>query len=164
MSRWTIGTPRPTAPAPAGARGCKPPRATHLLHGVVGRRIWRALRLPETALLEDGMELSVLEFSFVGHYGWSRQGLRGCDSWMRATKSWILFIHLSYICTYPSIIGCTWFGNDHNGIDIGMKNFEWHISKSCFCNGIFPKCKSCNGINPINPFLKGSSKLQRAFR
>jgi hypothetical protein len=57
-----------------------------------------------------------------------------------------------------SIIGHICFGKYHNGIDRGMKKLEWHISKSCFCNGIFPKCESYNGIDPINPSLIGVEK------
>jgi hypothetical protein len=32
-----------------------------------------------------------------------------------------------------------------------MEKLEWHISNLCFCNGIFTKCESCSGIDPINP-------------
>jgi hypothetical protein len=45
-------------------------------------------------------------------------------------------------------------GNDQSGILRGIEKLQWHFSKLCFCNGIFPKCKSCNGIDPINPNLK----------
>ena len=45
------------------------------------------------------------------------------------------------------------FGNENNGIYRGMEEFEWHISKSDFCNGIFPIYELDNGIDPINPIL-----------
>jgi hypothetical protein len=50
-----------------------------------------------------------------------------------------------------STIYCICFCNDHNGIDKGMNKLKWHIFKSYFCNDIFSKCESCNGIDPINP-------------
>jgi hypothetical protein len=36
-----------------------------------------------------------------------------------------------------------------------MEKLEWHISNFIFCNGIFPKCESYSGIDPINPFIFG---------
>ena len=42
-----------------------------------------------------------------------------------------------------------------NGINRGMKNLEWHISKFSFCNGIFPIRELGNGIDPINPNPNG---------
>jgi hypothetical protein len=38
-----------------------------------------------------------------------------------------------------------------NGMGTSMRNLEWHISKSYFCNGISPNGESCNDIDPINP-------------
>jgi hypothetical protein len=41
-----------------------------------------------------------------------------------------------------------------------MIKLKWHISKSCFCNGISPIDKSCNGINPINLVSKHCALVQ----
>jgi hypothetical protein len=40
-----------------------------------------------------------------------------------------------------------------------MKKLEWHICNLCFCNGIFPNCESCSGIDPINPTNYGLKHL-----
>jgi hypothetical protein len=53
-----------------------------------------------------------------------------------------------------AIAGKKW-GIPIAGIDRGMKELEWHISKFCICNGISPNGESCNGISPINPFIYG---------
>lgn len=41
--------------------------------------------------------------------------------------------------------------NGQNGIDEGIRNLEWHFSKSSFCNDISPTGEMESGIDPINP-------------
>jgi hypothetical protein len=39
----------------------------------------------------------------------------------------------------------------------GIEKLEWPISNLCFYNGIFSKCESYSGMDPINPiFYRGS--------
>jgi hypothetical protein len=55
--------------------------------------------------------------------------------------SFSFFYLAPYVSTWyvPSIL----FGNDKNGICRGIKKLKRYISNLCFCNGIFPKCESC---------------------
>jgi hypothetical protein len=68
-----------------------------------------------------------------------------------------LYVSPVYVPMYVSIISSILFGNDYNGTCRGMEKLEWHISNLCFCNGIFPKCESCSGIDPINPYKLGEN-------